>query len=263
MRTPQALLTVAERSFPADDIRVATSLSHLSFSMLSGSDPAGGEPLARKAVAILEKVSPRPADDLVMAYGFHSSCLCGLEEVRWRQEAAVRKALVVMEEVHGHDAPVTAFLYRGLGELNDEQGRPKEAEPLFRPALALAEKDANTANRKLELSRGAWLLGGVLLQLDRIEEAKPLLERGVRLSEELWGTKHPRLVGPLRGLAIGMRKSGQKQEAEALLRRALAIQESFPDHKINGVDKVVTEYASLLRELGREDEAQRLESQEK
>ena len=134
---------------------------------------------------------------------------------------------------------------------------------MLRRAIALAERDENKRRALPELARASWSLGGVLMQLDRLDEATPLLERGVRLGEATWGSKHPLLVGPLRDWAICQRRSGHKEEAETLLSRALSIQESLPNQTVGGIDKVVVEYAPLLRELGREDEAQRLEAQEK
>jgi tetratricopeptide (TPR) repeat protein len=65
---------------------------------------------------------------------------------------------------------------------------------------------------------------------------------------------------PLNGLAVLYYEQGKYAEAEPLYQRALHIREQAlgPDHPLTR--KVVMNYATLLRKVGRESEATQLEA---
>ena len=99
----KSALAVAERSFPADDLRVGDQpVEPPAFSKQSATDAAGPPShwARHGSVSILEKATPRPTEDLVKAYCVHSSCLCNLKKYE-EAEAVLRKALAVMEQIHG------------------------------------------------------------------------------------------------------------------------------------------------------------------
>ena len=89
-------------------------------------------------------------------------------------------------------------------------------------ALALRDGDALTMTR-----RGLALQGA-----GRYEEAEPLLQRALGISEKALGPDHPDVGTTLHNLAGLYQDQGRYEEAEPLYQRALGIREEAlgPDH---------------------------------
>jgi uncharacterized protein HemY len=86
------------------------------------------------------------------------------------------------------DHPRRAELLDALGALLVEQGRPSEAEPLLREALAI--RQSKTPAHWATFATGS-LLGSCLTAQQRYEEAGPLLLTGAARLEE-WHKVRPR-----------------------------------------------------------------------
>jgi predicted nucleic acid-binding protein len=110
-----------------------------------------------------------------------------------------------------------------------KQSRYADAEPLYKPALAIQERAHGPDDPGV-----AWELHNLASFYDnqgRYAEAEPLHKRALAIFEKALGPDH-RVVAPvLTGLAELYNNQGRYADAEPLYKRALAIQErAHPDH---------------------------------
>ncbi len=103
------------------------------------------------------------------------------------------------------------------------QGRHKQAEPLYRRALAIRE---TVLGRSIPIPRRASTISpGSISAQGRYAEAEPLYRRALAIHETALGPEHPDTATGLNNLAGLYQAQGRYAEAEPLYRRALAIRE--------------------------------------
>jgi tetratricopeptide (TPR) repeat protein len=131
----------------------------------------------------------------------------------------------------------------------------REAEPLYRQALALAESDTpDSSNIAVFLDDLAQLLQDT----NRLAEAEPLKRRALDIAQTSFGDDHPNVATRLNNLAQLLLATNRLAEAEPLMRRALAIDEaSFGAHHPN-VARDLNNLAQLLQDTNRPAEAEPL-----
>jgi serine/threonine-protein kinase len=156
---------------------------------------------------------------------------------------------------------VQARLMETMGNVYRELG-------LYEPATPLLEK-------ALELHRSEWvdehpdvatsLHNLAVLQYAKgdYDGAEPLLREALAMRRRLLGEEHTLVAGSLNDLGMVLWHKGDHDDAEPLYREGLAILEKVlpPDHP--DLRKTVERYASLLREMGRDAEAEELEARVK
>jgi tetratricopeptide (TPR) repeat protein len=134
-----------------------------------------------------------------------------------------------------------------------ERGQYRQAEPLARRAVILAEKTVGPYHPTVGTLRGN--LGKVLRAVGRLEEARDQLERALGISETALGPNHPD-VGTRRGnLGNVLRILGRLEEARDQLEQALRISKATlgPNHPAIGIWR--NNLGLVLQELGRLEEA--------
>jgi tetratricopeptide (TPR) repeat protein len=101
-------------------------------------------------------------------------------------------------------------------------------------------------------------LASLLQATNRLQEAEPLMRRGVEIMEAAYGDTHPNVATALNNLASLLQATNRLQEAEPLMRRALQIDESSygPHHPEVATD--LNSLASLLQATNRLQEAEPL-----
>jgi len=151
--------------------------------------------------------------------------------------------------------PTSALMNR-LGILFQTQARYAEAEPLYRRALAIAEKSfgPDHPNVGTDLNN----LAELLRETNRHAEAEPLYCRALVINEKSFGPDHPNVATDLNNLALLLTETDRLAEAEPLYRRALVIAEkSFgPDHP--DVARGLSNITLLLTTTNRHAEAEPL-----
>jgi tetratricopeptide (TPR) repeat protein len=124
--------------------------------------------------------------------------------------------------------------------------RLAEAEPLYRRALTIVEKNHSPDHPFVAICLNN--LGGLLRYTDRLAEAEPLYRRALAIDEANYGPDHPTVAIRLNNLAALLRITNRPSEAERLFRRVLAIDEASygPDHPEVATD--LNNLAVLLRD---------------
>src|SRR5512135_2793420 len=106
----ERLLRAAEgtaMAFGAEDPRLATTLDHLAWVLCTQGKPADGEPLAKRALAIREKVLGVDHPDVAKSVNT-LACLYDMEGKAAEARAHHERHLVLTEKVQGKDHPRVA-----------------------------------------------------------------------------------------------------------------------------------------------------------
>jgi len=148
-----------------------------------------------------------------------------------------------------------------LAALLDGQKKYREAETLYRRALAIFERVYGEEHYEIAVSLNN--LAAIYHALGKLEEAEHLYQRALAIKEKIFGADHPDVAMTLNNLAMFYKSIKRYAEAETLYRRALTIFEKAlgPDHP--NVPICLDNYAQLLRRMRRTDEARNLEASAK
>lgn len=154
------------------------------------------------------------------------------------------------------DAREQARAVLDLARLYDWQNKSIAAEALYRHALSLTTAwEDNAGNVGLILSALALLHG----RRGDFAKASELFERALSVVEKSFPPDDPRVAMALNNLGFSYSVQKRYAEAEPLLGRALAIHEAARGADHPGTTHILNNYATLLRALGRNDEAQAME----
>jgi tetratricopeptide (TPR) repeat protein len=173
----------------------------------------------------------------------------------WTPLAAHADAVIRYADADGIAEP-TARLMSQLGVYRLSRGQFRDAEPLFRRALAIGEQnlgldDPNVAS---VLNNLAFLLRDT----NRLDEAEPLFRRALAIDERSYGPDHPKIARDLNNLAMLIQVTNRLDEAEPLFRRALAIDERCYGLDHPKIARDLNNLALLLQATNRLAEAEPL-----
>lgn len=202
-----------------------------------------------------------PPHDLAEALaGARNAVDAALPHFSGAQGAATRELLIphcraLLGQLNGHPLEANAAgIARSLAHWLKEYGRPREAEPFYRRALAIEER--NRGANSPELAARLLDLAGNLRALRRSREAEPLLRRALAISERTNGRDRLENIPALEQLASCLRATGEMEEAEALYRRALAIEEQLSGYNHPRVALQLHNLAGVLEVARRPREAE-------
>ncbi len=97
----------------------------------------------------------------------------------------------------------------------------------------------------------------------RYADALPVAQTAVSLAEREYGPDHPNTATFVSNLATVYQGLGRDSEAESLIKRALAIYQKSPRSQGRHMVNVLGNYAVLLRKMGRDAEAAKIEARAK
>ena len=171
-------------------------------------------------------------------------------------ELLVKQTLAIDEKTLGPEHPDMATAVHNLAVLYRYQGKYAEAEPLFKRALAIQEKALGPENQAVATSLVS--LANFYRDQGKYAKAEAHYQRALPIYEKALGPEHPEVAGILASQALLYSIQGKYAEAEPLFKRALPIFE-----KALGPEQVAASlelYADVLREMGRDEEAKKLEA---
>ncbi len=152
--------------------------------------------------------------------------------------------------------PSNVLVLGYLGEALEEQAKYKDAEEVFRLALAIDERAFGPEH--------AWVgifLNNVALLCDEqgdYAEAEQYYRRGLQLDEKLLGPEHRDVAIDLNNLATLYKEQGKYEDAEALYKRSIAIGEKTLGPKSPDLATRLCNLADLYMDEGRYVEAEQL-----
>ena len=259
---PEFLLEVPVPGVEGED--PVAALDDLAAYSLVTRDPDGGTFLVHRLVQDVTRRGLEAAGTvtarLVEALGWVDDAFAGdpmdvRSWIRLDPLAPHAGATAVSADAAGVPEPAAHLMDR-LATLFQAKGLFSRAEPLFRRAVAIAEKHhgPNDAGAAPYLNNLATLLRDT----NRLGEAEPLMRRALAIDEASFGGEHPNVAIRLNNLAALLRATNRLGEAEPLMRRALAIDEASFGGEHPNVARDLNNLAQLLRATNRLGEAEPL-----
>ena len=244
----QQSLRIGEQALGHDHPDMASPLNTLAIIFSEQGKYAEAEPLLQRALHIMEQAL-EPNHPKV-AHPLTNLAILYREQDKYSEaESLLQRALLIAEHSYGPDHPQVASPLYVLANLYAAQSKYDEAEPLFKRALRIREQALGPDHP--DVAAPLQGLATLYAEQRKYDEAEPLLQQALLISERALGPDHPDVACPLNNLGNLYYEQEKYDEAEPLLQRALLISEHSygPDH--SHTRNVVRNYASLLREMGR------------
>ena len=252
-------LAIREKALGEDHPDVGASVNSLAALFYVQGRNEEAENLYKRALDIREKTlgpeHPDVAFCLINIAGVH------IYQERYSEaETAYRRALAIQEKALGPDHPEVADCVGRIAQLYGYYlGRPEEAEQSYRRAIAILEAGVGADSPKLAQAQDD--LASFLDEVGKYVEAEKLVRRALDIRERVLEADDPAIAESCFGLAhMCHRHFDRFDEADSLYARALAIWEKTLAADDPYLIMILTEYADLLREQNRTEEAQALEA---
>ena len=182
-----------------------------------------------------------------------------MSKKRYDRAATNYQRAIYLTEEADLKHPSLGALYLELGQAYRGQGDLENAEAFMRKALAFSEEHLAVDAEAVRTVVGN--LATVLDKRDKVEDAEAFYLREIKMMDQ--GMRkhhlyHVWIAYPLADLADLYRRQGKTGDAEHFFKRALSVMD---DVKLNdsAVPSVMENYAKLLRQLDRLDEAIQIE----
>jgi len=214
-------LAIRTEKLPADDPALASTLSNLAALLMEHGRYAEAEEHYTRALAIDRK----RADPQTLGLAATLNNLAALYSRQQRYaeaELLYDEALTIQRAGVAGDDPRLAGTLENLALVRIEQTRYAEAEELLKSSLSAREK--HWGPRHPEVARSLSNLALAYRNQGRRDEARPLVDRAIEI-QELAGTAPADRYQSYMLRARILIESGQSDEAEADLRRAMELAE--------------------------------------
>jgi tetratricopeptide (TPR) repeat protein len=209
-------LEVVLKTFGEESPDYARALSNCSSSLNQALYPKEGEAYAVKAVAILDKIKS-PTDDIESALNNLGHSLVAQSRSA-EAEAPLRRSYELTAKRCGEDHLAMRSIINNL-------------------AVAIDEIAEDSGDHKLAA------------------EAESLYRKSLVITEREFGKIHPLVAVRLGNIASSLQKRGKAKEAEALLRRAVSIEDEMLAPTDTTRNNTRMKWLDCLMQLGRLDEA--------
>jgi tetratricopeptide (TPR) repeat protein len=256
----QRALAIREQvcgSWHPDTAQVIYNLARLHFDL---GQYAVCEVLYQQALAIRGRTLPQ--NDLSIALSLNSlAFMYYVWGIRYDEaEKLFERALPIFDQAIGMDHPKTSHCLSNLALLYATQGKYSEAENLLLRVQAIRDKSLGPTH--LDTARSLQNLAWLYIEQgkqEKYEQAKRLLEQSLEIREYLLGSEHPQTAISLHHLALLCDAQEKYGEADQLYQRVLAIRRKMMGRDNPRVLLTEKQYATLLRKMGRREEAVQLE----
>jgi CHAT domain-containing protein/tetratricopeptide (TPR) repeat protein len=170
--------------------------------------------------------------------------------------AVAKQELAFSVEAFGSEHSYTATSLHNLAAFHVAMGAYSEAEPLYKRAHSIREKNLGPEHRNSISTLTA--LASLYREMGAYDQAERLSLQALAIREEALGTDHVDLVTNLNNLAVIHVAKGTYRKAQSLLERALAIEKKARDSKYPGSATILSNLAECLRLTGAYEQAESL-----
>jgi tetratricopeptide (TPR) repeat protein len=170
-------------------------------------------------------------------------------------EAAYRRALVIMAAAYGDSVDVGNVNFN-IASVMFDQGHQVEALPNLRTTLGIYERLLGSAS--LKTAAVLCMEGDAFRMTQRYPESEDVLRRCADIREQDSGLEDATVADALHSLSLTLIAEGKFSAAEPRLKLAEKIREKSLGITSPLLAQTMEDHASVLKELGRDKEAERL-----
>jgi tetratricopeptide (TPR) repeat protein len=215
----QRAIAIGEQTLGPEHPELAARLNNLAILYRDTGRYAEAEPLYQRAIAIGEQTLGPEHPNLAAALNNLAELYRATGRYA-EAEPLYQRAMATDEKALGPEHPNLARDLNNLALLYQATGRYAEAEPLYVRAIAIGEKALGPEHPNLATALNN--LADLYLGTGRYAEAEPLYVRAIAIGEKALGPEHPNLAIALNNLADLYLGTGRYAEAEPLYVRAIA-----------------------------------------
>lgn len=173
-------------------------------------------------------------------------------------ETSYQQALDILDRAFGSKHLAVATALNNLADLYRVRRRLDDAEPLYLRALEIKRYFLTDSHPSLATTLNN--LGLLYHARGDYNRAEPLYWRAYTIRKNALGEKHPETIQSLSNLAVVHHDRGDLAEAERLYQDVLALRQEVLPRDSPVLAATLNEYAALLRQLDRAEEAIPLEA---
>jgi tetratricopeptide (TPR) repeat protein len=252
----QRALAIEEAASSPSHPSVVALLTNLAAIHTALGEPLAAEPLLRRALEIEEQAHGESSEE--SASTLNNLALVYFETGRLIEARQLyTRVLAIDSAFRGPNSAQVASDLSNLALISDQLDSVFEAEKLYRQALDLREEllEANHPDLAKSYANLAWFYH----RQHHFEEAETLYLDALEVLEAGKGADPVHLAWTLKCLGMLYQKLERYDESAPLYRRSLEIFESLEDGSHPDMTSLLWNYAALLEETGRTEEAEELE----
>lgn len=244
-------LVLARQIFGPQHINVAALLKMIGDLHRKSGEYARAEPLFLEALQICEGLN-----ETDLAREVLSSLASGyVEQAKYPEALELQqRCLAMMVKRYGAESPQAAIISGNLAQVYKALGDEKEAERLYRRAIAIQER---TPEQKGSLSVTLMNLATILSNRGEYTLAEPTLRRSIELAEQVHGKSHFEVALIRNNLGVLYQAIGQYPQAEAVHREVLKSVEAALGENHPSVARSLNNLGIVLEKQKRFEEAER------
>ena len=242
----QRAIRIEEEARGPESHGVAQSLNNLGATQCELAQYDAAVATYRRAIAIWT----RDGEPAPLAYPVASLAQTLVMFSQFDESAATaERAVAIFRKSFGDEHPDLAYPYETLGEILERRGRYLEAEQRYRQGLAVREHESDAHLTAVSLTEVARVLG----LRGKHAEARATIDKALGLLEK--GATDRELAAPLCARAGIRLRQGEREEALADARRAVAVLEPVYGASHPEVARALSVMGEMLAANGQNDEA--------
>lgn len=257
IRVAETALDLAKRAFPEDDGALALSYEKLGQLLDQSGDRTAAKAHLLKAHSILDNAKV-PDERAIFQSARRLAFLC---DNLGQSEEAIRfyeKAIAAGTELEDLPYSDLGTMLNNVALIFRKSGRQKAAEPYYLHALEIYEKQLGPNHQDV-----ASVLNNLAVFYTnerRYAEAEKIHLRALDIREKVLPPTHPDIAQSKCNLAVVYHSRGDYAKAGDLYRASLESWEEAAETPPEDYEIVASNYADLLRSLGKVRKAQQLEA---
>lgn len=213
-------MNLHEKMGKVDSADYATLLDNAGQTFVVLHEYAEAQKMFERAEQIFKKTRGAESADLAMA-------MCNLGEVYLmlkedeKGEQTIANALSIFRKTLPPEDMRVLITADNLAEVYTRHGKLKEAEGLQRSLITTMEKVVGKGVHP-DLCLAVNNLAQTLYREKKYTEAQPLLKRCIDMNKAIYGDKHPKTLSSISAYVTFLKKTGQQEEADQLLKQVTA-----------------------------------------
>src|SRR5213592_1587154 len=260
IRVAETALEVAKRAFAGAELPLAISFEKLGQLLDQKGDRAAAKAYLLKSHSVLEKIKP-PDQRAIFRSARRLAFLC--DNLGQSEEAISFYEKAIAAGTQLEDIPYSDLgtMLNNVALIFRKSGRQKAAEPYYLHALQIYEKQLGPEHA--DVASVLNNLGVFYTNERRFTEAEKTHLRALAIREKVHPPTHPDIAQSKCNLAVVYHSRGDYARASELYRASLKSWEEATDQPPEDYEIVASNYADLLRSLGKARKANALEARVK